>query len=318
MSLAEIERRKALVPQKKPRTPAPRETIKASAAIAVVALMGRRVSTLRTISALLMVATMAAVLGGIALIFFAGELAAQQRQSEINALLRVSDGLRTEREKTLGDMKAIDAVRSASDKELSDLNAQLLDADARLNALPKTAEAVRNNPAAIAEAKRAEEKWVETNTALLQAKAKYNSAADRHARAKDSLDTQKKQVEKRLTEIDAKQNEVTDKLSKSGQNLNFDYNSTLIRVVAVFLIMFLVQTFITIFRYTMRLGAYYQARIDALKLMDGTDVSIDDLQKMTMILSPETYDFGKTPKTPAEQAIDLAKEILRSQQKRPA
>ena len=101
----------------------------------------------------------------------------------------------------------------------------------------------------------------------------------------------------------------------TGSSSALEYNSILIRVAAVLLIVFLVQTFISIFRYTTRLAAYYQARSDALALADKADVTIDDLQKLTTLLSPEGYDFGRPPKNPAEQAVELAKTIVASQRK---
>ena len=84
----------------------------------------------------------------------------------------------------------------------------------------------------------------------------------------------------------------------------------------VLLIVFLVQTFITVFRYMTRLAAYYQARVDALLLGAAHDLSIADLQKLTAVLSPETYDFGKPPRTPTEQAVDLARSIMAAYKKR--
>jgi Fe2+ transport system protein B len=124
-------------------------------------------------------------------------------------------------------------------------------------------------------------------------------------------DEETKRLENSIADIDAQRKEINNKITHSGSVI--EYNSLLIRVVAVFLIMFLVQTFITIFRYSMRLSAYYQARADALALADGAEITISDLQRITSVLSPETYDFGKTPRTPTEQAVDLAKEIIRFQ-----
>src|ERR1700730_7927697 len=95
----------------------------------------------------------------------------------------------------------------------------------------------------------------------------------------------------------------------TGNSAFLEYNSILIRVAAVLLIVFLVQTFITIFRYMTRLAAYYQARIDSLQLAAGVDITIIDLQRITTVFSPETYDFGKLPRTPTEQAVDLARTL---------
>jgi hypothetical protein len=65
-----------------------------------------------------------------------------------------------------------------------------------------------------------------------------------------------------------------------------------------------------------RLAAYYQARVDSLQLATAIDITITDLQKITTVFSPETYDFGKLPHTPTEQAVDLAKAIMSAQRKK--
>ena len=117
----------------------------------------------------------------------------------------------------------------------------------------------------------------------------------------------KTRTEDLLVDIDRQRKDINQKIASSS----IEYNTIIIRVAAVFLIMFLVQTFISIFRYTTRLGAYYQARADALYLLDETDISITDFQKMTAIFSPEGYDFGKIVRSPTDQAVDLAKEIIR-------
>jgi hypothetical protein len=78
--------------------------------------------------------------------------------------------------------------------------------------------------------------------------------------------------------------ELNQKISGGGAIL--EYNAIIIRISAVLLIVFLVQTFITIFRYITRLAAYYQARVDALALVADVDVSIKDLHTLAEIFSP--------------------------------
>ena len=58
------------------------------------------------------------------------------------------------------------------------------------------------------------------------------------------------------------------------------------------IILFLVQVFISLYRYNMRLAAYYEARADALILTKVLGTPVVDLVER---LTPESVDFGKMP-----------------------
>lgn len=91
--------------------------------------------------------------------------------------------------------------------------------------------------------------------------------------------------------------------SISTQNLG----PILVRFGAVFILMFLTQTLINLYRYNIRISAFYDSRADILEL---SDVVPEVLQSVSEILSPDQYDFGKPAKTPAQYAVELAKEIV--------
>ena len=76
-------------------------------------------------------------------------------------------------------------------------------------------------------------------------------------------------------------------------------------VVGLFIVL---QLLISIFRYNMRLAAFYDARADALQL--GGAASETTFERLVQVLSPDAYDFGKAPKTPADQAVEIAKMIV--------
>jgi len=92
------------------------------------------------------------------------------------------------------------------------------------------------------------------------------------------------------------------------QNQIYLISTVTTKIGSVMILLFLVQILVTLYRYNTRLSAYYDARADALELVSGQ--SIADLEQIIKALSPEGIDFGKTPSSPAEQAVELAKEIL--------
>jgi hypothetical protein len=82
------------------------------------------------------------------------------------------------------------------------------------------------------------------------------------------------------------------------------------RFGTMFIVLFLTGLLMTLFRYNIRLAGYYDARADALLLLTAR---LDEgaISKILTLLSPESYDFGKIPKSPAEHAVELAKEVVR-------
>jgi hypothetical protein len=69
------------------------------------------------------------------------------------------------------------------------------------------------------------------------------------------------------------------------------------------IISFLVGIFISLYRYNVRLAGYYQARADALALM-STSLNAVGFPTLSTTLTPQ-LDFGKVPRTPTEEVIDL-------------
>jgi hypothetical protein len=71
------------------------------------------------------------------------------------------------------------------------------------------------------------------------------------------------------------------------------------RVGAVLILLFLVQILVSLYRYNVRLVSYYRGRAYALQLMKG---GVEEkFQALVTALSHPEIDFGKLPKTPAEQ-----------------
>jgi hypothetical protein len=63
---------------------------------------------------------------------------------------------------------------------------------------------------------------------------------------------------------------------------------------------------VNLYRYSIRLSAYYDARADSLELID-VGINPETFQKYATAVSPDVLDIGKPPKLPTEYAVDIAK-----------
>lgn len=72
------------------------------------------------------------------------------------------------------------------------------------------------------------------------------------------------------------------------------------------IIFFFVSILVNLYRYNVRLSAYYNARADALILM-GDNYDSAMLERLVTALSPDLLDIGKPPKLPTEYVFELAK-----------
>ena len=85
------------------------------------------------------------------------------------------------------------------------------------------------------------------------------------------------------------------------------------RFGVVLIIGFLVQILVNLYRYNTRLAAFYSSRHDAL-LLSKQSVG---LQNLVAIMSPDNLDFGKNPRTPAEEAASLLEAWSKSKRRLP-
>ena len=79
------------------------------------------------------------------------------------------------------------------------------------------------------------------------------------------------------------------------------------RFGSLLIVFFLVNILLSQYRYNLKLSAYYSARADALSL-EIDNLTTDSLYSLFNALTP-TVDFGKTPKAPVEQLIELTKDL---------
>jgi hypothetical protein len=88
------------------------------------------------------------------------------------------------------------------------------------------------------------------------------------------------------------------------------------RIGIVVLLLFLVQILVPLYRYNIKLSGFYEARANALELLELVDDKNDDaLERLVSVFSPDSLEFGKAPATPTQQAIDMAKDVIGSYKK---
>ena len=103
-------------------------------------------------------------------------------------------------------------------------------------------------------------------------------------------------------------------LPGTGDTLGaFFMQTSVIRVTTILLIAFLVQILVSLYRYNTRLAGYYDARADAVLMTRFAGAEFD---KLVDLLSPDRFDFGRQPRSPAGNALELAREILRTGRQR--
>ncbi|MDG1339059.1 hypothetical protein [Thalassobium sp. R2A62] len=74
------------------------------------------------------------------------------------------------------------------------------------------------------------------------------------------------------------------------------------RISVLLILVFLVQILVGLYRYSLRLAAFYDSRGDALVLHGANEISMG---KWSDTLSPADIDFGKAPVSPSQHLENL-------------
>ncbi len=102
---------------------------------------------------------------------------------------------------------------------------------------------------------------------------------------------------------------------KRGVNLELSDTSYVVstlstRIGAALILIFLVRNLVSLYRYNVKLAAFYDTRADAIQLA-GDDP--DHLNELAPTISADTVEFGDVPKSPLEEATSglrrLTKEL---------
>ena len=90
---------------------------------------------------------------------------------------------------------------------------------------------------------------------------------------------------------------------------------TLARIVAVFILLYLVHHLIGLIRYYLRLAAFYDARSDAVLMTDPEKLplsrSVWTFERSANALTPRDIDFDNMPRSMAKEILRLARSLLR-------
>jgi len=79
-----------------------------------------------------------------------------------------------------------------------------------------------------------------------------------------------------------------------------------IRFGVTIIILFFVQVLVNLYRYNIRLSAYYDGKADALLL---SDKEMSNFETIARTLSPDDLHFGNPPNTPLDKIIDMASKM---------
>ena len=103
-------------------------------------------------------------------------------------------------------------------------------------------------------------------------------------------------------------------LTSDGEFLKIANLYTIIeRISTGLIVLIMVQYLMSLARYNLRLAAFYQARQDTIRLNEMERLprpeNVDELGRMMESLSPDGLDFGSSPKTAVNLAMQFARHI---------
>ncbi len=131
----------------------------------------------------------------------------------------------------------------------------------------------------------------------------------------ETLETDIKRLNSDLginTQSPTEQSSPTGTASQTNPPKDFDWDKVfnlIARFAVVSVVLFLVGILVSIYRYTARLAAHYDARADALGLAEA--ILPKDFHRLAETLAPGRLDFGKAEAAPTNKLLDLAVLALR-------
>ena len=122
--------------------------------------------------------------------------------------------------------------------------------------------------------------------------------------SKDSIDTEKLQLQIDLQNLKADANDREEAISSSKYLISI----LAAKLGTILILIYLVNVLFITYRYQVRMVAFYDSRADALELVGTTDMQI--LERAVQCLTPEGIDLGRTPKSPTHNVLDAAKNAM--------
>ena len=91
----------------------------------------------------------------------------------------------------------------------------------------------------------------------------------------------------------------------NSQNIQLIFTA-ITRFGTILFIIYMVSVLLNVFRYLMRLAAYYEARAHAVAIaLETGELDADNYSKYVKALNGEAIEFGKEPLTPLENATGI-------------
>jgi hypothetical protein len=100
---------------------------------------------------------------------------------------------------------------------------------------------------------------------------------------------------------DAWKNEITETTQDKLKDSNFMTATFFTRIGVLVILVFLVQILISLYKYNMRMIAFYSSRLDSLRICAG---DVGKLKEIIALLTPSTVDFGPDAKHPVQYIFD--------------
>ena len=151
------------------------------------------------------------------------------------------------------------------------------------------------------------------------------NSVDRHAEALRTIGIdQIAQSKDSIVGLIDNLNAVKSNHDQGASNWSEFARETTVRVTVVILIIFLVQILVNLFRYGTRLAAFYEARADALRIVlpknseDPSEIEVDKYCQLIGVMAPDSLDFGKSPKSPVDSAVEIARQIVSARKSLPS
>ena len=121
-------------------------------------------------------------------------------------------------------------------------------------------------------------------------------------------DERKSQIDRDQKDLDARRASLPSLVSMKTDPM--EVFTFIVRFSFAAVLFFLVSILVSVYRYSLRLAAHYDARADALGLANaGLD---RDFHQLVRSLTPSGVDFGKMDRSPTDQILAALREVTRS------
>lgn len=134
----------------------------------------------------------------------------------------------------------------------------------------------------------------------------YNDKQRKQNAIAEKLNTQKNHLSAEKQLFSTSSNEVV--TSKNESKMAFYVSTNIARFGIILITIFFAQMFISIYRYSIKVSNFYNARADALMLSTQTETFNNaDLPELialfSTVLTPDKIDFGKMPSAGTNETI---------------